>query len=354
MSETASSGRSRRGLRTSMPTAGAAAAGTATAGQRGRRRRVAAVVLVALLVAAGTVWLALRNTSPIGHFTSGRGYDEYFAAYQRALAELPPPSATSDVRTDYGVVRVYRFDGANPHAAPLLLLPGRSAAAPMWADNLPSLLRLRTVYLVDLLGEPGASVQSKPIAGHADQARWLHQTIDRLPEPRVVVVGASIGGWTATNLAIREPRKIAGVIALDPVMTFTSMSMRAVLRSIPASVRWFPKRWRDDFNSWTAGGAPVEQVPVADMIEAGMRHYASASPAPALFGETELRSTAVPFLVIMAGRSVMHDSARAAERARRMLRDGTVLVYEDASHAVNGEFPERIAADAATFLARVG
>ncbi|MGW4325115.1 alpha/beta fold hydrolase [Nocardia sp. NPDC004573] len=311
-------------------------------------------VLVVLLLVATCIWLALRNTSPVGHFTSARGHDEYFAAYERAFAELPPPSATSDLRTDYGVVRVYRFDGGNPEAAPLLLLPGRSAAAPMWADNLPSLLRLRTVYLMDLLGEPGASVQSKPIVGHADQARWLHQAIDRLPEPRVVVVGSSIGGWTATNLAVREPQKIAGVMVLDPVMTFASISTRAVLRSLPASVRWFPKRWRDDFNSWTAGGAPVERVPVADMIEAGMRHYASASPTPTQFDDAELSRPAMPFLVIMGGRSVMHDSVAAAERARRILRDGTVLVYEDASHAVNGEYPERIAADAATFLDRVG
>ncbi|GAA5095474.1 alpha/beta fold hydrolase [Nocardia iowensis] len=321
---------------------------------RRARRRIVASVVGAVLVAALIAWLAVRDNSPVGHFTSAAGYDEFFAAYHRAFAELPPPSATLDLRTEYGVVRMYRFDGANPTAAPLLLLPGRAAAAPMWADNLASLTALRTVYLVDLLGEPGASVQSKPVGDDEAQAAWLHQAIEQLPDREIVLVGLSIGGWTATNLAIRQPQKVAGVVVLDPVMTFASMSWRAIVRSIPASVRWFPKSWRDDFNSWVAGGAPVEQVPTADMIEAGMRHYALALPAPTQFDDAELRRPAMPFLVIMAGRSVMHDSAKAADHARRTLRDGTILVYDNASHALNGEYPERIAADIATFLARAG
>ncbi|WP_245720170.1 alpha/beta fold hydrolase [Nocardia uniformis] len=321
--------------------------------RRGRRRRTVLSVVAVTLAAAAIAWLALRDTSPVGHFTSAAGNDQFFAAYDRAMAELPAPSATLDLRTDYGVVRVYRFDGANPTAPALLLLPGRAAAAPMWADNLASLSALRTVYLVDLLGEPGASVQSRPIENDADQAAWLHQAIAQLPDRRVVLAGVSIGGWTATNLAIQQPDKIAGVIALDPVMTFASMSAQAIIRSIPASIRWVPRSFRDSFNSWVAGGAPVERVPVADMIEAGMRHYALALPTPSTFDGAELRGLAMPFLVIMAGKSVMHDSAAAADHARRSLSNATVLIYDDASHAINGEFPDRIATDVAAFLARM-
>ncbi|WP_280334678.1 alpha/beta fold hydrolase [Nocardia wallacei] len=316
-----------------------------------RRRIIIGVVVVLGAVTVG--WLAVRDNSPVGHFTSADGYDEYFRTYHRAMEQLPPPSASLDLRTEYGVVRVYRFDGANPEQPPLLLLPGRSAAAPMWADNLPSLRKLRTVYLVDLLGEPGASVQSRPIENDADQAAWLHQAIEQLPAAKIVLVGVSIGGWTATNLAIRQPDRIGGVVALDPVMTFARMSWQAVLRSLPASVSWFPKSWRDDFNSWTAGGAPVEQVPVADLIESGMQHYHLVLPTPTTFDDAQLRGLAMPFLAIMAGKSVMHDSAEAADHARHVLPHGTVLVYDDASHAINGEYPERIAADVASFLSGI-
>jgi pimeloyl-ACP methyl ester carboxylesterase len=43
----------------------------------------------------------------------------------------------------------------------------------------------------------------------------------------------------------------------------------------------------------------------------------------------------------------MHDPHRVAGTARRVLRQGRVVVYEGASHAVNGECPDRIAADVA-------
>ena len=91
------------------------------------------------LVAAGII-VALRPSSPVGHWDSAAGQDRYQAAYARAFAELPAPAETLDVRTDYGVVRIYRFAGSGASPIPLVLLPGRASGTPVWADNLPSLL----------------------------------------------------------------------------------------------------------------------------------------------------------------------------------------------------------------------
>ncbi|MEU8899319.1 alpha/beta hydrolase [Nocardia sp. NPDC048505] len=323
-----------------------------TAAPRYRRRTRVLVAAAGVTVLAIMAWLALRDTAPVGHFTSAEGYRRFQAAYDRAMRELPSPDRVLDLRTDYGVVRVYRFDGARPEAAPLVLLPGRAAATPVWADNLASLRALRTVYTVDLLGEPGASIQARPIENDADQARWLHQALRQLPHDTVDLVGMSIGGWTATNLAVREPAGIGRVILLDPAMTFAPMPFETIVRSIPASVRWLPRSWRDSFNRWVAGGAPTEDVPIADMIEAGMQTYALHLPAATQFGTEQLARARMPFLVLLAGESVMHDANRAAEQARETLGDATVLVYPTASHAINGEYPDRIAADIASFLAR--
>ena len=86
-------------------------------------------------------------------------------------------------RTGYGIVRVYRFAGAHDDLPPLLLLPGRAAPTPVWADNLPGLLALRSVYAIDLIGEPGLSVQDRPIENDADQAAWLHEVIAQPVNP---------------------------------------------------------------------------------------------------------------------------------------------------------------------------
>ena len=307
-------------------------------------RRTVFVVVVVVLALVATVVLTTRRGAPVGHFTSAAGHDRYDEAYRAAMTRLPPPDATLDVRTDHGVVRMYRFDG--PPGTPLVLVPGRASASPVWADNVGSLRALRTVYAVDLLGEPGRSVQSRPIVDDADQAAWLDQALAALGEPAVHLVGLSIGGWTAANLAVHRPERLASVTLIDPAQTFATIPLGTVVRSIPASVRWLPRSWRDAFGSYTANGAPVEHEPVADMIEAGMQTYALALPQPALL-EPRLP---VPTLVILAGRSVMHDSAAAAANARRLNPTATVLTYPDASHAISGEYPERIAADVAAFL----
>jgi pimeloyl-ACP methyl ester carboxylesterase len=317
---------------------------------RRRRRRVLAVV-AGVGAAVGVGVLALRNTSPVGHFTSAAAKDRFVAAYDRAMADLPPPQRTLDVRTSFGVVRVYRFAGAQTTKAPLVLLPGRASASPVWADNLPALLKLRSVYTIDLLGEPGLSIQDRPITSDTDQAQWLHEVLLQLPEPHVHLVGLSIGGWTTANLLINQPSKVSCAVLLDPVYVFSNMSLEAIVRSIPASVRWFPKAWRDSFASWTAGGAPVKDVPVAHMIEAGMQTYALSLPAPGRIPEDHIAAIDQPVLIIMAGRSPMHDSAAAADLARRRLQHGTVRVYPEASHAINGEYPDEIAADIDAFLA---
>jgi pimeloyl-ACP methyl ester carboxylesterase len=324
---------------------------------RPARRRVVAIIRFALVALLGAVVGAQFLGGPtVGHFTTAEGREAYLDAYAQAQAEGPAPDAALDIRTDWGVVRVWRFDGtgqgAGEDAESVLLLPGTSSGAPMWTDNLPSLTRDRTVYALDLLGEPGLSVQEQPLTDAADVAAWIAQVIEALPGPQHVM-GHSLGGWMAMNLAVHEPEASASIIVLDPVSTFADLPFAMIVRSIPASVPWFPKAWRDDFASWTANGAPVEDVPVAQMIEAGMQHYAVAAPAPARFTDEQLAGVDVPVLVIIAGASVVHDPAAAAEAARRTLPNATALVYDGASHAINGEEPERIADDVDNFLSSV-
>jgi pimeloyl-ACP methyl ester carboxylesterase len=315
------------------------------------RRWIVRFAILVGVVALVLWWTA--DDSPVGHYASDADQARFMATYTQAMRALPPPQQARDLRTTFGRVRVYRFAGAHDDAAPLLLLPGRAAPTPAWADNLPGFLALRSVYGVDLLGEPGLSVQDRAITNDEDQAAWLHEVLTQLPEPAVHVVGLSIGGWTAMNLVVHQPQKIASLTLIEPVFVFTSMSVEAILRSIPASLPWLPRKMRDDFSSWTAGGAPVEHEPVAEMIEAGMQTYRLKLPIPGVIDPQRIATVDAPTLVILAGASPMHDAAAAAEVARRVLRHGTVKVYPGTSHAINGERPAEIAADLAALLSRV-
>jgi pimeloyl-ACP methyl ester carboxylesterase len=324
-----------------------------------RRRRRVGVAIVGLAATIAIVVLALRDVSPVGHFSSAEHAHRFDRAYSEAMEELPEGAQSLDVRTDFGIVRLYRFDAKEPPGVasrgevPLVLVPGRASASPVWADNIESLRTIGPLYLIDLLGEPGESVQSRPIDTDADQAAWLHQVLETLPEPEVHLVGYSIGGWTAANLAVHDSSRVASLTLIDPASTFADLPVELVVRSIPASVPWLPKSWRDDFASYTAGGAPVEDEPIAQLIEAGMQGYRIKLPAPTRFSDAELASIEAPTLVIIAGESVMHDPEDAAATAERALVDATVLTYDGASHAVNGEEPKRLADDIAAIVASV-
>lgn len=315
-----------------------------------RGRTLLALSLVLLAVAIG--WML--GGSPVGHFRSIEDKRRFLAAYTRAFAQLPQAERITDVRTRFGMVRVYRFASARPDEIPLLLLPGRAAPTPVWADNLPGLLARGPVYAIDLLGEPGMSIQDTPITSTSDQAAWLHDVLAQLPDAELHVVGLSIGGWTAMNLAVHEPAKIATLTLIEPVFVFANLTVEAIVRSIPASVPWVPRRFRDGFNSWTAGGAPVSHDPVADMIEAGMSTYSLALPPPGLVDAAGISALTIPTLVILAGDSPMHDAGAAAVTAKRLLRNGTVKIYPGTSHAISGERPADLAADIAAHAAARG
>ncbi|WP_214408213.1 alpha/beta fold hydrolase [Pseudonocardia lacus] len=276
----------------------------------------------------------------VGGFTSDAGRARFVAAYAEAMAEMPEPTATDDVRTSFGVVRTYRFgpDGGPP----LVLLPGTASSSPVWADNIPSLLRIgRPVVTVDLLGEPGLSVQTRPITDAADQAGWLGETLDGLGLSSAHLLGLSFGGWSAVNLAVHRPDLVASLALLDPASTFGRIGAKVVLFSLGATLP-LPRRLKRASLRWIAGGVDADDFAVGRMISTGMREYRRALPFPAYPTDAQLRAVSAPALVVIAGRSIIHDPAKAAARAR-LVPNATVELWPDASHALNGEFPDRVA-----------
>ncbi|MGE2715662.1 alpha/beta fold hydrolase [Mycolicibacterium litorale] len=284
----------------------------------------------------------------VGHFRSDDACAHFLAVYRDGMATLPPVDAQFDVPTTFGTVRAYRFCG--PSGTPVVLLPGRNAPTPMYRTNLPSLLARRIVHTVDLLGEPGLSVQTAPITDAADQARWLDEALAGMGLDRVHLLGTSIGGWAAVNLAVRRPGRVASLTLLDPVMTFDGVPPKILLASLALTVPGVPGVVRRRVLSWISGGADVgELVMEARLIEAGTTDFVLKLPAPQRITTEQLRSLDVPVLALLAGRSVMLRAERAAERARNTLAHGEIEVWPQASHAINGEYPDEIAERAHRF-----
>jgi pimeloyl-ACP methyl ester carboxylesterase len=286
----------------------------------------------------------------IGRFTSPAAEARFRAAHAAVMARLPAPTGTKVVPTDFGRVYVYRFGEAV--GGPLVLLPGRAGSTTMWEPQLPAWSAQRSVYAVEILGEAGLSVQQRPIRDADDQAAWLAATLHGLDLGRAHLVGVSFGGWLATNLALHGSAAIASLSLIDPTMVFGRLPARLVIASL-ATLPLAPAFLRNRMLSWISGNAPVDDEPTATVIAAAMREFHLALPPPTYPTDDQLRGLHIPTLALIAGRSKIHNSRKAFDRATTLLPDGHAELWVEATHAISGEFAAQVTTRVLGFVGHV-
>lgn len=263
-----------------------------------------------------------RNPS-LGYWRSPTGQNAYEKSYAEAMKQLPTPSKTLDISTDYGTVRVYEWATKQTSSAtPIVLVPGYTSGVPMWESNLSDLMTKHPVYALDALGDCGMSVQTAAIKSAADQAAWLDQVIAHLGVEAIHLVGHSFGGWSAANYASRYPDKIASLSLLEPVFVFQRLSVWIILKSIPAAIPFLPKKWRDNLIKDIGGVTDINlDDPIARMIVEGSEYYERKIPYPEQITPKHLQKWKMPVYVAMAADSSLHDSAKAVAVAQAHIQN---------------------------------
>jgi pimeloyl-ACP methyl ester carboxylesterase len=258
--------------------------------------------------------------------------------YQALLSQCPVPDQQFDVETSFGATRVYRWGQGD--APPIVLLSGMAATAGSWAKHIPALSRRHPVYAIDTLGEPSLSVQTAPLRDQDDRARWLDEVLAGLGLSGVHLVGGSMGGYYAANQAVRAPGRLISVTILDSIMVTSTYRVRIMLGILLVLLLRSKWLWRRTLRRWT--GSAVD-LPELDIAMAGIANYRAKLPPVLRLSEEQIRSIDVPVLTVFAGRSVLHDAALAAERARSWLRNGEVELW-DMGHFIDDpdRFNQRI------------
>jgi pimeloyl-ACP methyl ester carboxylesterase len=147
---------------------------------------IGALVSVALVLAANTVWVDSR-TRPAAARDGGK------------IIETAIEPAN------------FKSEGQGPA---ILLIHGFGAALDWWDEIAPALAARHRVIRLDLIGHGGTAA---PGSGYSieRQAQLAAAVLDRLGVDRVTVIGHSMGGEAAVALAEIRPAQIERLILID-------------------------------------------------------------------------------------------------------------------------------------------
>jgi pimeloyl-ACP methyl ester carboxylesterase len=133
-------------------------------------------------------------------------------AHRRAAVRIPYNAvaiAHRRIRIESATLS-YQVAGAGP---PLILLHGLAGSSRWWQRNIAHLAQRFRVYVIDLIGF-GASRGFHPLI-FDEVAGYITTWMDQLDISRASIVGHSMGGLVAADLAASAPSRIERLILVD-------------------------------------------------------------------------------------------------------------------------------------------
>jgi pimeloyl-ACP methyl ester carboxylesterase len=259
---------------------------------------------------------------------------------------------------DYGEAR----DGSRP----VVLVHGLAACWQCWLEQIPRLAAEgRRVIALDLPGF-GASEMPRDDMSIAAFGRSVESLCDELDLGQVVVVGHSMGGFTAAEFAIQYPQRVerlvlqaaAGISTNDlqrePLLVGARVVAAVMARGATKS-RLFATRPRMRHLALQVAIRHPSRIP-ADFAWELIEHSGREGFEPALRAilsydfRDRLSQISCPTLVIW-GREDMLVPARDADEYASLIPDARKIVFEDTGHSPMMERPQTFNDTLIEFLA---
>lgn len=303
---------------------------------------------------------------PAAPWAALRAGDDYGTPAEPDWREIDWSPYVHQVEIDGRSINYCDYGQARDGARPVVLVHGLGACWQCWLETIPRLAAEgRRVIALDLPGF-GASEMPREDISIERYGRCVESLCDQLDLGQVVVVGHSMGGFTAAEFAIQYPERVerlvlqaaAGISTSDlkrePLLVgarlVAALGSRAAARSGFVATR--PRlRW---LALQTVMRHP-SRIP-ADYVYELVHHSGREGFLPALdaivsydFRE-RLPRIQCPTLVIW-GREDMLVPARDADEYARAVPDARKVVFEDTGHSPMMERPQTFNDCLADFLA---
>lgn len=273
----------------------------------------------------------------------------YLLAYDRALLLWGVPIEEKDIDTKYGKAHVIICGPAN--GEPLVLLHGMNASSTMWYPNVKTLSQRFRIYAIDFLLEPGKSLCENEVSEVSQIMDWYEEVFEKLGLTKFNLIGASRGGWLATNIALRNQKKIGKMILLSPAQTFVWIKPGAkIINNLVYTVSPKRKRLREVLETMSFNVDNIEQVYID-------QYYLSTKNAEINkciadmrpFSDKELNSIKVPTLLLIGDHDIINNK-KSLKRAEKEMISVKVAMIKNAGHFVSFDAAEEVNTRMMNFL----
>ena len=241
---------------------------------------------------------------------------------------------------------------------PLVLVHGLGASWQSWLENMPEFARDHRVIAMDLPGFGYSEMPGEDISIEG-YARWTCTLLDALDVGPAAVVGNSMGGFIAAELAIRSPERVQrlavvsaavfwqGYRRAQPLVGLARLSDAYVARALTRSTDAVATRPR--LRSWALATAGfryphlISKELAHELVRSARRTegFLPALEALADFPlDEELPKISCPTLIVWGA----HDTlvpVKDATRMQELIPGARRVVFERTGHVAMLERPER-------------
>ena len=247
---------------------------------------------------------------------------------------------------------------------PVVLLHAGVSDSRLWEPQLDSFAQSHTVLRVDLPGFGNSPFETNPVSFRGA----VRDAMDAEAIDRAALVGVSLGGNTALELALESPERVSALVLVgaglpdhdwsEEVTSFFALEEEALEggnldAAVDANLQmWFagPRRSLDDLD-------PVQCALVGEMQKQAFRQQKGHDDVRMLRLEPpaseRLAEVKVPTLVLTGDEDVT-DIHRIADRLAAGVPGAERATIADAAHLPNLERPEEFDRIVLDFLARHG
>jgi pimeloyl-ACP methyl ester carboxylesterase len=294
------------------------------------------LLIVGLLGLFG--WL-LVGRMPASVYKSPEIKTRLLKIYDEKMTEWPVPYQDLLLETQYGTVHV--IVSGPEDGPPLLLLHASGVASWSWKYNVAELSGNYRTYAIDLIGDAGKSEftsLTNIMKSSQEQANLYAEIAGRLGVQKAYVVGASEGGFIASNYAFYYPERVEKLALLGP-MGYAGAT-QAVMRITFAQL--FPlKSVQESTFRWAFSDSPELEAEFGEWFRLLMSGLNPAKVAPLPLPAESRQNIQVPVLFIFGERDNLVGDPEAARNLVQDMPDVRVEVVS-AGHLMAAELPAQV------------